>query len=283
MQVTIHEQLTDVVLFIGARRRAAEAKGRREEVKLWGYVRMLDDFVRVTGQVYRFEDFLRGELSAERPSVSTRLGNHEGGLAEPAMELLLETLGETPEPEQKQHVRVLIALINFIVETGQLDEAEEFFVNRWDYAPIAIAHFANHEEAQAWMESVAEPPSPVRILIGDEYYQFWYMREDNTRGMYRDDPIEPALESLTARGIPPETPSFATREEAEAWLKSHPANPYAFVAIVGEHYFAVHHPRLKRHSLHHVASTLKAWEERKRAVELDTDVETEDSSEGAGE
>jgi hypothetical protein len=281
--MTIHEQLAEVVLFIWSRWRAAQAKGQREEVKLWSYVRMLDDFVRETGQVYRFEDSLRRELPAERPSISTRLGKHEGTLAQPAMELLLKTLDETPEPEQKQHVRVLIALIHFLIETGQLDEADGFIVNRRDYAPLAIAHFANQEEAQAWMKSVAEPPSPVQILIGDEYYQFWYMREDNTRGMYKEYSIEPALESLTARGIPPETPSFATRVEAEAWLKSHPAHPYTFVAIAGEHYFAVHHAWLKRHSLHHVASTLEAWEERKRLVELDTDQETEDPPEGAGE
>ncbi|MFY0525677.1 hypothetical protein ACN28I_21900 [Archangium gephyra] len=273
--MTIHEQLADVILFIGTRWRAAQAKSRYEEAKLWSYVRMLDDFVRVTGQVYRFEDSLRRALPAERPSVSTRLEKHEGSLAQPAMELLLETLDETPEPEQKQQVRVLIALINFLAETGQLDEANGFVVNRRDYAPVAIAHFANPEEAQAWMKSVAEPPSPVRILIGDEYYQFWYMREDNTRGMYKDYAIEPELEWLMARGIPPETPSFATREEAEAWLMSHPANPDTFVAIAGEHYFAVHHPRLKRHSLHHVASTLEAWEERKRLVELDTDQDEE--------
>jgi hypothetical protein len=281
--MTIHEQLAEVVLFIWSRWRAAQAKGQREEVKLWSYVRMLDDFVRETGQVYRFEDSLRRELPAERPSISTRLGKHEGTLAQPAMELLLKTLDETPDPEQKQHVRVLIALIHFLIETGQLDEADSFIVNRRDYAPVAIAHFANQEEAQAWMKSVAEPPSPVQILIGDEYYQFWYMREDNTRGMYKEYSIESALEWLTARGIPPEAPSFATREEAEAWLKSHPAHPYSFVAIAGEHYFAVHHPWLKRHSLHHVASTLEAWEERKRAVELDTDLETEGSSEGAGD
>ena len=281
--MTIHEQLADVVLFIGTRWRAAQATGRREEVKLWSYVRMLDDFVRVTGQVYRFEDSLRRELPAERPAVSTRLGKHEGTLAQPAMELLLKTLDETPEPEQKQHVRVLIALINFIVEMGELVEADGFVVNRRDYAPVAIAHFANQEEAQAWMKSIAEPPSPVRILIGDEYYQFFYTREDNTRGMYRDYAVEPALESLTARGLPPNLPSFATRVEAEAWLRSHPAHPYAFVTIAGEHYFAVHHPWLKRHSLHHVASALAAWEERKRAVELDTAQEEAAPSNGAGE
>ncbi len=95
--------------------------------------------------------------------------------------------------------------------------------------------------------------------------------------------VEVLLESLTARGIPPRTSSFATRVEAEEWLRLHPATPYAFVAIAGEHYFAVHHPRLKRHSLHHVASALNDWEERKRAVELDTAQEEAAPSDGAGE
>ncbi|NTX56846.1 hypothetical protein HR086_36685 [Myxococcus sp. CA039A] len=178
---------------------------------------------------------------------------------------------------------LLIALLNFIAETGQIEEAEDFFSHHLDLAPVAIAHFTCHEEAEAWLKGSAEPPSPARILIGDEYYQFWYDREDNTRGMYRDYPIEPALEALTARGIPQQRPSFATRAEAEAWLMSHPANPYSFVAIAGEHYFAVHHPRLRRHSLHHVASALSAWEERKKAVEREAALEATAPSDGSRE
>jgi len=145
------------------------------------------------------------------------------------------------------------------------------------------AHFTSREEAETWLKGVVEPPSPARILIGDEYHQFWYMREDNTSGMYRDYAIEPVLEALTARGIPPRTPSFATRAEAEEWLAIHPANPYAFVTIAGEHYFAVHHRRLKRHSLHHVASALKAWEERKKAVEIEVALDASAQPGGASE
>lgn len=91
--------------------------------------------------------------------------------------------------------------------------------------------------------------------------------------MYRDYPIEQEMEGLAARGIPPQTPRFSTRVEAEEWLMSHPASPYAFVSIAGEHYFAVCHQRLKRHSLHHVASALKAWEEHKSAVERDASLD----------
>jgi hypothetical protein len=283
VQVTIFERFADATLFIGARQRAAEAKGRQDEEKLWRYVRAVNHFVLVTGQVYRFEDSLEGKVVAERPLVSAHPGKHERTLAELTVELLLKTRDETSEPEQKQHARFLIALVDFIADTGQLDEAEDYFIHQLDQAPMAIAHFTDHEEAEDWMKSVAEPPSPARILIGDTYYQFWYSRGDNTRGMYREYCIEPALEALTARGIPPRTPSFATRAEAMQWLMSHPANPYAFVAVAGEHYFAVHHPRLKRHSLHHVASALTEWEERKKAVEFDTALEAAAPSDRADE
>jgi len=280
--VKTHEALAEAAILIASRRQTAALEGRPEEEKLWIYLRTLSYFVHVTGQVYRFEDALKRTEPTEQRHVCERLSAHKNTLAQPAVELLLHTLNETPEPEQKP-VLLLVALLNFIAETGQLEEVEDFFSHHLDHAPVAIAHFTRHEEAEAWLKGVAEPPSPARILIGDAYFQFWYTREDNTRGMYRDYAIEPALEALAARGIPSQRPSFATRAEAEAWLMSHPANPYSFVAIAGEHYFAVHHPRLKRHSLHHVASALNAWEERKKAVEREAVLEEAPRSDGTRE
>ena len=81
-----------------------------------------------------------------------------------------------------------------------------------------MAQFASRDEAEAWLKDVAEPPSPAYILIGDDYHQLWNMREDNTRGMYRDYVIEPIIKALTAKGIPPGppgVPSFHSRTEAE--------------------------------------------------------------------
>jgi hypothetical protein len=282
MQVKTHEALASAAILIASRRQTAHLKGRAEEEKLWLYLRALSDFVHVTGQVYRFEDALKGMEPTEHPHISARMSAHTGKFAQLAVELLINTLDEAPEPEH-EHVLVLIALLNFIADTGQLEDVEDFFSNQLDYAPLAIAHFTSHEEAEAWLKDVEEPPSPARILIGDEYYQFWYMRADNTRGMYRDYAIEPVLEALTARGIPSQGPSFATRAEAEEWLMIHPANPYFFVAIAGEHYFAVHHPRLKRHSLYPVASALKAWEERKRTVEREAALEAAAQSDETSE
>ncbi|WP_224361144.1 hypothetical protein [Hyalangium versicolor] len=280
--MTILEALANAASLIASRRQAAHLEGREEEENLWLYLRALSNFVHVTGQVYQFEDSLKAAVPSERPHASARLGTYKEMFAQRAVELLLKTLDKTSEPEQKQHVRLLISLLNFIADTGQLDEAGDFFSNQLEYAPVAIAHFTRHEEAEAWMRSAAEPPSPAYILIGDEYHQFWYRREDNTRGMYRDYPIESELEALTARGLPSQMSSFATRAEAEEWLMNYSAKPYAFVSIAGEHYFAVYHRSLKRHSLHHVASALEAWEEHKRAVEREAALEAAQSN-GASE
>lgn len=268
----IHDRLANVAMLIASRRQAAHSKNRDEE-KLWLYLRALSNFVGVTGQVYRFEDFLARTPLTEIAHASARSSAQQGALVSQTVQLLRGALEETHESEQKQSLFVLVALLDFLAATGQLTAAEDFFVHLTAYAPVAIARFSSRAEAEAWLNGAAEPPSPALILIGDEYHQFWHMREDGTRGMYRDYPIEPTLEALTARGLPSQTPSFATRTAAEEWLTAHPASPYAFLTIAGEYCFAVHHRLLERHSIHPVASTLEAWEERKRAVELEAELE----------
>lgn len=280
--MTIHEALAQAALFMASQRQAASLKGQEEEETLWRYLRALSDFVHVTGQVYRFEDSLARATPPGGPHVSSAPSTRESTLAQRARELLRNLLAEAPKPEQ-QHVRVLIALLDFITDTGQSNDFEDFSSNQLEYAPVAIAHFTSGKEAESWLRNTSELPSPARILIGDDYHQFWYMREDQTRGMYRDYAVEPAMEALTARGIPTQAPSFDTRAEAEEWLMNNPARPYAFVAIAGEYYFAVYHLRLRRHSLHHVASTLKAWEGRKKAVEHAADLEAATPSNDASE
>ncbi|HLM43765.1 MAG TPA: hypothetical protein VK458_07845, partial [Myxococcaceae bacterium] len=249
----IFETLAAAARFAASRWQAATAQGREDEKRLWRYVGESRDFVHLTGQVYRFEDYLEGLAPGAPSTMSPVLSAARSAFSRPATELLLGVLDEVPEPEQKQHVRVLIALLEFIADTGQTEEVEDFFSNHHHDAPIAVARFNSRDEAEEWLKSVAEPPSPAHILIGDGYYQFWYMREGNTRGMYRDYVIEPSIEALAAKGIPPGAPSFSSRTEAEEWLKSHPASPEAFVVIAGEDYAAVHHKRLKCHTLHPVA------------------------------
>ncbi|MFY0564649.1 hypothetical protein ACN28E_12410 [Archangium lansingense] len=260
----IQELLADASQFISPRWRAALATGRAQEKELWGYLYELTSFILETGQAYRFENHLEGLDSTSRPRVSAALDARTEGTSRKAMELLLKVWDETPEPGQRQSVLVLIGLLGFIAGTGQVDAFEDYVKNRLEYAPLAMACFATRDEAEAWLKGLAEPPSPARIIIGDEYHQVWCPRVDSTRTIIRDYVIEPYIEELTARGIPPAVPSFETRAEATAWLPNHPAAPFAFVSIAGERYLAVRHKRLNRHTLHHVASALSEWEEEKK-------------------
>ena len=262
--MTIYETLVIAARFASSQWRAAGSEGKKEEQRLWSQVNAYRDFISATGQAYLFEDYLKGVASTPRPHVSTTVEARRGSTSQRAMALLLKAFDETPE---KHPVSVLINQVNFIADTGQLDACEDYINNRLEYAPLAIAHFTTREEAEAWLMGHTEPPSPADILIGDEYYTAMYSREDNVRFMSRDYVIEPYVEELAAEGIPPTAPAFETREETEEWLKNHPASPFDFVSIAGEYYFAVHHKRLNRHTLHHVASTLTEWEEQKRAVE----------------
>jgi hypothetical protein len=281
--VRIHDSLISASRFAATRWQAARVEGRDEEKRLWPQVNEYRAFVGETGQVYLFEDYLGGIAPTPRPHVSPALDASKHATSHEVMRLLLKAFDETPEPEQKQSAVVLINLVNFIADTEQLDAVEDYVNNRLEYAPLAIAHFTIRDEAEAWLKGLAEPPSPARILIGDEYYLAWYSREDNARGMYRDYIIEPYIEELAARGIPPTTPSFETRAEAGGWLKNHPASPFDFVSIAREHYLAVHHKRLMLHTLHPVAFALTEWEEAKRAAERERARDAAAETEGEGE
>jgi hypothetical protein len=165
--VSIHDEFANMALLIASRRTAASSK-RSEEERLWLYLRILCYFINVTGQVYQFEDFMKGTAPPEQPHTSARLNAHQGTLAHSAADLLVKTL----------------------IGVSEAEEVEDFFTGHLEQAPMALAYFTSYEEAEAWLKGAAQLPSPARILIGDDYYQFWYMRDDQTRGMYRDYVIE---------------------------------------------------------------------------------------------
>lgn len=262
----ILEELAHASQFAAQRRRAALSEGREGEGELWRYLGEQTYFIHQLGQGYRFEDYLKTIPSGPDTSVSAALRAPESSSSRRALALVLNALDEAPEPEQARHARTLANLLEFLADTGQTGDFEDYFNHRLEYAPLAIASFSTRDEAEAWLRGAVEPPSPARILIGDQYHLAWYSREDGARDISRDWVIEPYIEELTARGVPPALPSFNSREEAGAWLAHHPAAPFAFLSIAGEHYFAVHHKHLQRHTLHHVASALAEWEEQKKAL-----------------
>lgn len=263
----IFDTLASASRFAWPEQHSAVSVSREEESALWRYLRESMDFIQQLGQAYRFEDYLREAPATTPPSISAALDSDKEATSRKAMVLALKALEQASDPEQARHAFILATLLNFLADTGQIAAFEDFFTHHLDYAPLAMASFATHQEAEAWLKGLAEPPSPARILIGDEYFLVWYSREDGSRDVTRDFTIEPYIEELTARGVPAGTPSFKSRDEAEAWLANRPTSPFAFLSIAGEHYFAVHHQRLKRHTLHPVALSLSKWEERKRALE----------------
>jgi hypothetical protein len=265
--VTIFDPLSDASLFAGARWRSALDAGRKEESELWSYLRNQISFVEALGQAYQYEDYVAALPATSPPYVSTALDTRSDAISQRALALALKALEETPDPDQARHLLTLVNLLNFLADTQQTADFDDFFTHRLDYAPLAIASFATREEAEAWLKGLEKPPSPARILVGDTYHLAWYSREDGARNVHREFTIEPYIEGFVAKGIPPGSPSFMSREEALAWLENHPASPFAFLSIAGEYYFAVHHKRLKRHTLHPVALSLRQWEEEKQSAD----------------
>ncbi|WP_245814718.1 hypothetical protein [Cystobacter ferrugineus] len=263
----IFETLADASQVARSRQRSSAASGHEEEGELWRYLREITDFIHQLGQAYRFEDYLQGVSLTSSPYVSAALDPRPEVSSRRAMALALKALAEAHSPEQARPTLVLLNLLNFLADTAQIDDFEDFFTHRLDYAPLAMASFATREEAEAWLKGLEEPLSPARIIVGDQYCLAWYSREDGSQDVSRDFTIEPYIEELTARGIPPDSPAFKSREEAEVWLAKHPASPFAFLSIAGEHYLAVHHKRLKRHTLHPVELSLREWAEWKRGSE----------------
>lgn len=278
--MNIHETLGRASQFAASRRRLAMSTSRKD-ARLWLHVGEFKSFIEATGQAYLFEDDLETRAPTLHPHASASFKAHADATSRQAMDLLLSSLEKTPEVEPKQSITVLVHLANFIFDTGQGSSFEDHVHHRLEYAPLAIAHFATFQEAERWLMLSAEPPSPVYILVGDDYYMSVYSREDNVRSLYRDFVIEPYIQELTAKGLPSTVPSFETRSQAEAWLEGHPAAPFGFISIAGELHFAAHHGKLRRHTLHPVAATLTAWEENRRTARSDAVREVDTGIEGA--
>ncbi|MCY1076906.1 hypothetical protein [Archangium lansingense] len=275
----IHDLLNEGLLMIGSLQRAAESAGREEEVTAWRHVRAHWNFTIITGQVYVFEDYLAG-LDPKRTSYeSTAFKAHTDELSKQGMALLLRALDETTDPARKQHVLVMIDLLNFIVDSGK-QKALESYREGISYNPLyAIAYFDTRAEAEAWLNSPSEPPSGGHVLIGDEYYELWYSREDGFRELLRDHSRALLFEVFESKPLPPATASFDTREEAMAWLTSHPASPMLLVAIAGEYHHAVYHKHLNRHTLHSLSRLREEREKLKAEQQQQQEDEEAESSE----
>jgi hypothetical protein len=274
----IHDLLNDALRLIWNLQQAAESAGREEEVAIWHYLREHWLFTVSTGQVYAFEDYLAGLDPARTSYVSTAFNARVDAMSQRGMALLLQALDELTEPTRKHHALVIIIdLLNFIADSGQQEAFESYREGFSSNPPHAIACFDTREEAEAWLSNLAEPPSGGHVLIGDEYYELWYSREEGSRELLRDQVMDLFFEVFESKPLPPATASFDTREEAMAWLTSHPASPTTLVAIAGEYHHAAYHKNLNRHTLHSISRLREERERRKAEQERQEDEEAEPS------
>jgi hypothetical protein len=99
------------------------------------------------------------------------------------------------------------------------------------------------------------------VLIANAYHYVIYDRETNFRRLHRTRDLEHYLADLKEEEPPVAIVSFASLEEAEAWLKAQPEPArWAWVSVAGEPYLAVYYPNIDHRALYPL-SIAKGYEE----------------------
>ncbi|WP_309887411.1 head protein [Archangium sp.] len=169
-----------------------------------------------------------------------------------ATDLLAEIRATTPSQEQQDLLDVLFDALLFIDSTGQLYAFEDYRKHlASDDPPRVVASFNTREEADAWLRDHPNPPSSAYVLVADHYHHLVYIREKHHRRIFPHPVLEHYLGARIREGLPPRVASFATRQEAEAWLQGQPSPPtQAVIQIAGEAHLAVYHPHINHRSIY---------------------------------
>jgi hypothetical protein len=129
-----------------------------------------------------------------------------------------------------------------------------------------LASFNTREDADAWLEEEPEPPSSGYVLIADQYHQLVFIREGNHRRLFSHPVLAYYLGARLRDGLPPPVASFATREQAAAWLQNEAAPPrHAVIMIAGEPHLAVHHPNISHRSIYAFSMAIQLEEPEEQA------------------
>ncbi|MGZ3458160.1 MAG: hypothetical protein ACXU86_06585 [Archangium sp.] len=226
-----------------------------EQARILGLARDALRFVFATGQRYRFEDFRKSLASGVRPpkppppqdslaSLEDRLSRTEG--------YFTKLRDETDSAGEKDLIQVILDTLHFIASTGQHRAFGEYLEHVEAGAPpYVIASFDTMEEAEAWLRIHPNPPDSANVLIANKYHDVLYDRETNTRRLPRNRDLEYYLAELKQEEPPTAVASFASHEEAEAWLKAQPEPArWAWVSIAGELYLAAYYPNIGHRALY---------------------------------
>ncbi|WNG20349.1 hypothetical protein [Cystobacter fuscus] len=227
-----------------------------EQARLLGLARDAIHFVFTTGQRYQFSDF-RKTLSSDAHPAAT-VGPPPDGSAsleermEEAAGFFTKLRDEADSSEEKKRLQVFLDAFHFIALTGQSSAFGEYLEHVEAGAPpYAIASFDTREEAEAWLGNHPHPPDFANVLIANGYHDVFHDRETNVRRLLRNRGLEYYLAELAQEEPPVAAASFASLEEAEAWLTAQPEPArWAWVSIAGEPYLAVYHPNIDHRALY---------------------------------
>jgi hypothetical protein len=228
-----------------------------EQRRLLGLARDALLFIYTTGQPYRFEEFRLGLESGVRPPAGpleqsrNDFASLEEGMRS-TRDFLSKLRDEASSAREKQLLQIIVDTLHFISATGQHGAFSAYLEHlKAGAPPYAIASFDTKEAAEAWLKNQPIPPDSANVLIADTYH---YVIHDEKAGVFRLPRIrdlEGYLADLKQKAPPVAVASFATLEEAKAWLKAQPEPArWAWVSIAGEFYLAVYHPNIQHRALY---------------------------------
>lgn len=244
--MTTLSDLADAHELIGLRWSSGPSPDEKRTLEL---ARDILDFIFATGQRYRFEDFSHHLHEAVEPlphrltGLSLRLAT-----AESFFKRLLQSPATAGEAAR---IHAILEAIRFIAVTNQYEAVDAYLKHVESHAPpFAVAYFETQREAEAWLQKHPHPPDPARVLIGDRSHDVVHDRETNIRRLPRNRDLHDYLAELKQVEPPVAIASFATREEAAAWLRGQPEPAtHAWVSITGELYLAAYYPNIGHRAL----------------------------------
>jgi hypothetical protein len=239
---------------------AQQAIGRRrseeqppEQARILGLARDSLDFISATGQWYPFEDFRVSRASLQSSQASDEEGSEGLRELKSKTESFFEKLlGDPAAVGEQEPIQLILDALRFISSPHQHEAFADFIAHVETRAPpYVVASFATQAEAEAWLRRHQNPPAFADILVGDRYHDVVYERETDFRRLPWNRHLERYLGWLVRVEAPVADASFATHEEAEAWLtrQPHPARR-TWVMIAGELYLAAYYPNINHRALH---------------------------------
>lgn len=236
-----------------------------EQARILGLARDALDFISATGQWYPFDDYRAAGGHRDAPAAADERFTELHERLRKTEAFFERLLADPTAADEQPAIQVILDALRFISSTRQHEAFADFLEHLETHAPpYVMATFDTREEAEAWLAKHPSPPLFAEVLIGNKPHDVVYERETNFRRLPWNRHLHWYLAWLEEFDPPVAKASFATLEEAEAWLRgqAHPARR-AWVMIGGEFYLAAYYPNINHRALFPLSMAVRGTEERK--------------------